>query len=82
MTRPLFQASGVRVASSLNRIRCGALAVAIAAATLPPVQTAAQDIDVVELTVEDVQAGYASGAFTAVELTRAFLSRISAYEGY
>jgi amidase len=54
----------------------------MAAATLSPVQAASQEINVVELTVEDVQEGYASGAFTAVELTRAFLSRITAYEGY
>jgi Asp-tRNA(Asn)/Glu-tRNA(Gln) amidotransferase A subunit family amidase len=41
---------------------------------------AAQSIDVVEMTVEDVQAGYASGRFTAVALTRAFLERIERYE--
>ena len=54
----------------------------MAAATLSPVLATSQEINVVELTVEDVQEGYASGAFTAVELTRAFLSRITAYEGY
>lgn len=36
--------------------------------------------DVVELTVADVQEGYRTGAFTAVELTRAFLERIGRYE--
>lgn len=42
---------------------------------------AAQSIDVVEMTVEEVHAGYASGAFTAVELTQAFLDRIAEFEG-
>ena len=32
------------------------------------------------MTTEDVLAGYAAGDFTAVELTRAFLARISRYE--
>ncbi len=41
---------------------------------------AAQEIDVVEMTVAEVQAGYAAGAFTAVELTRAFLDRIARHE--
>ncbi len=40
----------------------------------------AQAIDVVEMTVDDVAQGYAEGRFTAVELTRAFLARISRYE--
>ncbi len=39
-----------------------------------------QAFDVVEMTVEDVQRGYATGAFTALELTQAFLQRIRAYE--
>jgi Asp-tRNA(Asn)/Glu-tRNA(Gln) amidotransferase A subunit family amidase len=39
-----------------------------------------QELDVVELTVADVQEGYATGRFTAVELTRAFLARIERYE--
>lgn len=37
-------------------------------------------LDVVEMTVEDVQEGYASGRFTAVQLTRAFLERIERHE--
>lgn len=45
-----------------------------------PSATSAQAIDVVELTVEDVQAAYAEGRFSAVELTRAFLERIARYE--
>jgi Asp-tRNA(Asn)/Glu-tRNA(Gln) amidotransferase A subunit family amidase len=40
----------------------------------------AQEIDVVELTVSDVQEGYRTGAFTAVDLTRAYLDRIERYE--
>ena len=42
----------------------------------------AQEIDLVELTTDDVQAGYAAGNFTAVELTQAFLDRIERYEPY
>jgi len=42
----------------------------------------AQQIDVTELTVADVQAGLAAGDFTAVELTRAFLARIARYESH
>lgn len=45
-----------------------------------PVPAGAQEPDVVELTVADVQEGYAAGRFTAVELTRAFLERIERYE--
>ena len=41
---------------------------------------AGQTIDVVEMTVADVQAGYLEGHFTAVDLTRAFLLRIERYE--
>lgn len=37
--------------------------------------------DVVELSIADVQEGYRRGAFTAVQLTRAFLERIDRYEG-
>jgi aspartyl-tRNA(Asn)/glutamyl-tRNA(Gln) amidotransferase subunit A len=36
-------------------------------------------IDLVELTVEQVQAGFASGAFTSELLTQAFLDRIATY---
>ena len=39
-------------------------------------------IDVIELTVQDIQAAYAAGEFTAVELTRAFLARIDRFEGH
>lgn len=56
------------------------LALAVGVAT-SPANSRAQGIDVVELTVTDVQAGYATDRFTAVELTRAFLARIARYEG-
>ena len=36
-------------------------------------------IDVVEMTVEQVQAGFATGAFTSESLTQAFLDRITTY---
>lgn len=42
----------------------------------------ARQVDVVEMTVEDVLRGYAAGDFTAVELTRAFLDRIRRYEDH
>ena len=53
----------------------------LVASTSVTAPLAGQSIDVVEMTVEDVQAGYASGRFTAVQLTRAFLDRIDLYEG-
>src|SRR3990172_5047064 len=39
-------------------------------------------IDVVELTADRIQADYARRAYTAVQLTQAFLHRISRYEDY
>ena len=36
-------------------------------------------IDLIELTVEQVQAGFASGAFTSEELTKAYLERIKEF---
>jgi len=53
---------------------------ALASAAGVPAAGYAQEIDVVELTVADVQVGLASGRFTAVQLTRAFLERIDAHE--
>src|SRR5690606_26963848 len=47
-----------------------------AATQAPPV------VDVVELTVDEIQQGYASGAFTAVDVTRAFLDRIRRFESH
>jgi len=38
-----------------------------------------QTVDLVELTVEQVQAGLADGSFTSAALTQAFLDRIAAY---
>lgn len=38
-------------------------------------------INVVELTAHQIQADYAAGLYTAVDLTRAFLDRIGAFEG-
>lgn len=45
-----------------------------------PGVASAQAIDVVELTVDQIQAAYAAGEYTAVELTRAYLDRIELYE--
>lgn len=38
-------------------------------------------IDVVELTAEQIQHDYAAGKYTAVQLTQAYLDRITRYEG-
>lgn len=78
-----------RVAADVSRRAATTVAIVVAAAVAPLVgagslgssELHAQDIDVVEMTVEDIRDGYASGAFTAVELTRAFLDRIASYEG-
>ena len=51
-------------------------------ALLGPAPSVSQEIDVEELTVADVQAAYAEGRFTAVELTKAYLARIARYEPY
>lgn len=40
------------------------------------------DIDVTELTIADVQKGFADGSFTSESLTLAFLARIAKYEPY
>ena len=41
--------------------------------------SASPEIDIVEMTVADAQAGFASGAFTSESLTQAFLDRIAVY---
>ena len=58
-------------------LRWWALAGAMCA--YPPL-AAAQSIDVVEITVDQIHAAYADGKYTAVDLTRAFLDRIEQYE--
>ena len=45
-----------------------------------PAQEEAPDIDVVELTADQIQADYAEGRYTAVQLTRVFLERIERHE--
>lgn len=45
-----------------------------------PTLAEAPDIDVVELTAEQIRADYAEGRYTAVQLTQAFLARIESYE--
>ena len=75
-----------RVASRTSRPRKGfaaatlIVAAALFGSTAPP--AAAQEIDVVEMTTRDVRDGYASGRFTAVELTQAFLERIERFEDH
>lgn len=50
------------------------------AQTVPTGDVTAPAVDVVELTAEQIRLDYARGAYTAVELTRAFLDRIARYE--
>lgn len=57
------------------------LSVAVVPAAVLPTAARAQ-IDVVELTVADIQEGLRSGAFTAEGLTRAALERIARYESH
>jgi amidase len=87
--KALPQVSGGLVAGSRlagpvpARTSVGACAAAFSLVTLAllaPADARAQDVDVVELTVAHIQAGYAAGDFTAVELTQAFLDRIAQYE--
>ncbi len=58
------------------------LLLALAGAPAPAARASAQSAlpDPVELTVDDVQAAYAAGTYTATELVRAFLDRIARYE--
>lgn len=73
------------MAADVSR-RVAAAGLTVVAALASPLTSGgavhAQEVDVVEMTVADLRAGYASGAFTAVEVTQAFLARIRAYEGY
>ena len=72
----------------LSLFRAGFVTAGLAVAVTPALLVTesgglkAQEIDVVEMTTTDIEAGYASGAFTAVELTEAFLERIRLFEGY
>ncbi|HIF38877.1 MAG TPA: amidase [Gemmatimonadetes bacterium] len=52
-------------------------------ACTPPDESALRPaINVVELTVQDIQQAYASKEYTSVELTQAFLDQIDLYEGH
>jgi Asp-tRNA(Asn)/Glu-tRNA(Gln) amidotransferase A subunit family amidase len=44
--------------------------------------SASADIDVVELTVAQIQEDYAAGRYTALQLTQAFLARIAQFEDH
>lgn len=48
--------------------------------TMSKVDVAHAQVDVVELTAKEIAEGYARGAFTAVEVTQAFLDRIEKFE--
>lgn len=70
-----LDASGCALPSAL---RAFALIAAFAAA--PSVH--AQDIDIVEITIGDIQNAYDDGTYTAEQLTQAFLDRIALYEDH
>lgn len=56
------------------------LSAGCAAPAPEPVPEEPPDIGVVELTAEQIQADYAAGRYTAVQLTEAFLARTERYE--
>jgi len=58
----------------------GSLLAAMLMLSTALVASAAEPIDVMELTVDGVQAAFAAGDYTAEELTRAYLDRIETYE--
>jgi amidase len=67
----------------VSRNACAAVAIAVVTSgATQTLDVTAQAIDVTEMTVPDVLAGYARGDYTAVELTRAFLERIARYESH
>ena len=66
-----------------HRVGCRMIRAAAALAAAAALLTApgsAQQVDPEEMTVADVEQGLASGRFTAVQLTRAFLERIDRFE--
>src|SRR5687768_11293907 len=74
---------GIVMNSSGAKRRLGLAAAAVFAAgagVLAPASADAAVIEVVDLTAEQIQADYAAGKYTAVELTQAFLDRIAQYE--
>ena len=68
--------------SAVTRGRVGCITAATFLLASFGSEVGAQEVDVVEMTTEDVLAGYAAGTFTAVQLTQAFLARIARYENY
>lgn len=62
--------------------RSVAFASILGLAALAPAPVSSQSIDVTELTVAEIHEAYAAGAYTAADLTRAYLDRIRTYEGY
>jgi Asp-tRNA(Asn)/Glu-tRNA(Gln) amidotransferase A subunit family amidase len=57
------------------------LVLALLASSAAPVAHA-QEIDVQELTIEQVQKAFAAGTYTSEQLTKAFFDRISKYDPY
>lgn len=65
-----------------NVLRSWPCAATVAAGSLVPLSTVEASFDLKSLTVTDIQAGYAAGDFTAVELTEAYLNQIETYNPY
>ncbi|MED5564125.1 MAG: amidase family protein, partial [Gemmatimonadota bacterium] len=61
---------------------CSTVAAPSTPSTAGPRAIGSGAIDVVELTVQDIQTAYAAGEFTAVEVTTAFLDQIDHYEDH
>ncbi len=68
--------------SRQSRVNAARWALAIALAALVALRASAATVNVVELTAQDIQAGLASNAYTAVDLVNAYLARIAQYEPY
>src|SRR5688572_6802422 len=67
----------------LSRMALGSLRVGILTAALASGAAAqAPAINVIELTVPQIQADYAAKKYTAVQLTQAFLARINQFEDH
>lgn len=65
---------------SSRHIKAAAIGLFTAAGTMFHGLPTASAIDVVELTVKEIEAGFLAGSFTAVDLTQAFLDRIATYD--
>ncbi len=72
------KSAGVGVLTFRNAVLLGALAAGTWLSTPP--QAFADAVNVVEISVTDLQEGYAAGSYTAVEVTNSFLDRIDTFD--